>query len=135
MAPFQVSVRIYGNHICGGVIVSQLHVLTSAHCVTIPAGSNIYSIVAGSTIIQSMFDRNHALRIITRITMHPEYNARTLQHDIAVLALNEALPLNDNTMVAAILPQPAVEVPAGTKAYISGWSVHAIIMKKLHLQI
>ena len=30
--PWQVSLKFYGNHFCGGSILDQYHVITAAHC-------------------------------------------------------------------------------------------------------
>lgn len=98
-----------------------MHVLTAGHCVTMPSGSGIYSVAAGTTMIGSGFDRDHVIRFVSRVIFHPDYNARTLQNDIAVLQLNQALPLNDHTLIAANLPQPHIAVPPNSAAFISGW--------------
>lgn len=120
-APFTASVRLFNSHICGGVVISAQHVLTVAHCVTMP-GSAVYSIAAGTSLISSMFDRDVAIRSVNRVYPHPEFDPRTLFNDIAVLVLSATLPLNDATLIAAALPKPNINIiPPRTAAYVSGW--------------
>lgn len=118
--PYTVSIHLFLRHICGGTIISPQHVLTSACCVTIP-GTGIYSIIAGSTLIRGSFDAGHNHRVVARIAMHPEYNARTLQNDIAVLTLRARLATNQHTIVIAGLPPPNVAILPNMIGDISGW--------------
>lgn len=85
-------------------------------------GSAVYSIAAGTTIIQSMFDRDAQIRGVTRVYPHPDFDPRTLFNDIAVLLLSATLPLNGATLVAAALPQSNINtIPAHTAAWVAGW--------------
>lgn len=82
--PYQVSLRYYGQHICGGALIGNQHVLTAAHCFT---GMNP---TAGTF---KVFSSSHTLaggkaHDVLKITLHPRYNpSRTtlLYNDIAVI--------------------------------------------------
>lgn len=122
-APYTVSVRVFLQHICGGVIINHNNILTAAHCVTIP-GIGIYNIIAGSTLINGgAMDVGHNNRIVVRVTMHPEYNARLLQNDIAVLTLRDRLGIDHGRIAPALLPPPNIILPANTIGEIAGWYV------------
>lgn len=67
--PFQVSLQRYGSAICGGTIMSENKVLTSAHCTDGASASSI-SVIAGS----SFRGRGGQLVNVTRVCQHPRYN-------------------------------------------------------------
>lgn len=112
-APWTCRIRLFSAHVCGGAIISQQHVLTSAHCVVMP-GMGIYAIIAGSST------GNGAPTTVTRIILHPEYHSRTLQHDIAVLSLIRPLTPH-RTLAVARLPPIGVPPQPSSVGLISGW--------------
>lgn len=119
--PYTVSLRLLRQHVCGGVIITPNNILTTAHCVTVP-GVGIYSIIAGSTLINGgAMDAGHNHRVVARIVMHPEYNARLLQNDIAVLTLRDRLAINHGTIAPVQLPPPNVVVWPNSLGVVSGW--------------
>lgn len=128
--PYTVSLRLFRQHVCGGVILNANNILTTAHCVTIP-GVGIYSIIAGSTLINGgAVDANHNNRVVARIVMHQEYNARLLQNDIAVLTLRNRLGINHQGIAPVHLPPPNVRMWPQTMGEISGWYVILNILSR-----
>lgn len=77
----------FGNitSLCGGSLISANTVLTAAHCAqnaaatyfTIPGFYSFSDEVLGSDLIQA-----------SRVTAHPQYNATTIDNDIAVITLS-----------------------------------------------
>ena len=61
------------------------------------------------------------------IRIHPHYNDRTMEHDIAILKLPEPLPImgrnSENTWDVdyACLPEIGQVVPEVTKCWAAGW--------------
>ncbi|GAB0100250.1 Peptidase S1 domain-containing protein [Sergentomyia squamirostris] len=115
-SPFQVSIRLYNDvysagqdnfHLCNGAIVHQNYVVTTGHCLkdTIlfpnasrPLTPQMLYVVAGDlspyTNISSSITRN-----VKKITIHKNFNHTTLENDIGLIELHEALPLQNNTNV------------------------------------
>jgi secreted trypsin-like serine protease len=96
---------------CGATYIGQGAILTAAHCLDDFYTSQLY-VHHHYPNEQGGMDV-HPLAI-TGIVAHPEYNPEYLENDIALLFfdVSETLP----TMVAAILPDSDLEIPASLSA-------------------
>ncbi|XP_065361091.1 brachyurin-like [Calliphora vicina] len=122
--PYQVGLIIYiGNskYWCGGSLISNIYVATAGHCAK---GAFKAIVLLGATNID---DPNEVGQI--RITVneasfivHEDYDEATLDNDIALIRLTEAVVYNE--YISNIkLPKNVGPYPsyAGEMARISGW--------------
>jgi len=103
--PWMVSLRKWGHHICGGVIISSLFILTAAHCIP----SNGLSIAIGIIQQSNLTDKDNRIRAITEVYMHSNWNAEKMYNDLAILQLEH--PLNNEFLNKICLPSKFDELP------------------------
>ncbi|MFB7629680.1 serine protease [Streptomyces sp. NPDC056149] len=114
-APWQVSVRTHGGHVCGGSLIRADAVVTAAHCASgMPADS--LSVRAGS----SVRDTGGQVARVARVLRHPKFDAATIDYDVAVLELASPLTLG-NEVRAIPLATEGKEPAEGTPATVTGW--------------
>ncbi|XP_013110296.2 serine protease SP24D-like [Stomoxys calcitrans] len=115
--PYQVSLRIENNHICGGSIISYNYIVTAAHCVVQgnppkQVDPHSLTIYAGSNYINS----GGLVLKVAEVKVHPSYKGGN--NDIALLKLT--LPLIFNEHLRAI-PLAVHDSPTGVPVITSGW--------------
>merc|ERR1711911_299063 len=110
--PWQVSLKSFGSHICGGSVVNKNQIITAAHCCQ---GQLAFldSIVAGA------HDRNlesgHQTRAIQSMEYHESWNTPDFDHDICIVTLKEPLNLDyPNVAPIDFFKLDDEEVPAET---------------------
>ncbi|KAH8287518.1 hypothetical protein KR054_009269 [Drosophila jambulina] len=120
-APWQVSLRNKGKHICGGSIYNETIIITAAHCFfnkdkeKTPVNIEDLEVMAGSANKLS----SETIVKVAEIKLHSEYDKFTPDNDIAVMKLSEPLDLTTKKMQKIAL---AEKDPApGTKARVTGW--------------
>ncbi|KAF7996513.1 hypothetical protein HCN44_002145 [Aphidius gifuensis] len=103
--PFQVSVRIHGDHhLCGGCIISNFHVLTSASCIT----SDVNIILGNLKVLSGTNDRNNRdnygkIHDVDLVIIHHEYSPRKFwANDICLLKLSNELQFNRQVVLPSI---------------------------------
>lgn len=111
--PYQVSIRSYELHYCGGVIINSRWILTVAHC-TIRRNKESVTIVVGTDELNA----NGAVHAVSKIVIHPKFNSRKLANDLSVV--KTATKLIFNKQVKAI-PLGSTYVGGGVKAIMTGW--------------
>lgn len=79
--PWQLSLRINGNHRCGASIISENRALSAAHCYR-PASDRMrqLTVLAGSTL--RFGDGGSYIIGLDKYIQHPKYNNATLANGI-----------------------------------------------------
>ena len=96
--------------LCGGVLISPKAILTTAECVANHSPSSL-SVRVGSLSRTS----GGTVTDTTKITTHPQYSADTLNANVAVIQLSNAVSNIQPVSVAASSPRD------GTKLTMYGW--------------
>ncbi len=90
---WSVSLQKYGEHSCGGTIISPLHIITAAHCVKDPSEIIQYAtVVVGIDVLNQASLPIAQVRSVINVFSHPQYSDVSKANDIAVLRLDQ--PLN-----------------------------------------
>merc|ERR1712110_151424 len=104
--------------LCGGTIVNKKFVVTAAHCWD-SRFTNLRVIVGEHSICDGINEGGKVINV-KKATMHPDYNKKTMDNDIAVLELADELTFTDK-IKPACLPSSATKDFSGTGSTISGW--------------
>merc|ERR1711953_61259 len=105
--------------LCGGTIVNKKFVITAAHCWD-SRMTNLRVIVGEHNVFCDGVNEGGKVINVKKATMHPDYNKKTTDNDIAVLELSEELTFTDKIRPAC-LPSSATKDYSGTASTISGW--------------
>jgi secreted trypsin-like serine protease len=122
--PWQVSLEVeviknpLYSHFCGGAILADRWIVTAAHCVQDNSPSEIV-VIAGTNQLGVSVDR----RAVSRIFIKPDFNLLNMDNDVALLELEQALPLGQKIAAISIL-RPADEsqtLQSDAKLVVVGW--------------
>lgn len=114
--PFQIAMIYSGFFLCGGTIVGPTFVITAAHC-TYGRTANNTKIKAGSSFLYT----GGFFFQVESFANHPKYNNETLNYDLAILILEEALPTTMPEIQPIQLPERDEPIANNAIARVSGW--------------
>ncbi|XP_046644545.1 trypsin-1-like [Daphnia pulicaria] len=125
--PFQISLQrksssgIFSQS-CGGSILNENTILDAAHCVDGVADVSIFRVVAGEHDLFQVSSLEQNMDV-NNILMHPDYNKKTSENDIALIYLAAPLDLSVPSAKPINMPPATWEFdpPAGIVATVSGW--------------
>lgn len=125
--PYAVSIREYGNdHYCGGAIINEQFIITSAVCLEVYRGdeddSHIWKprdLVALAGVV-SLDATNGTLLEIEEVTRHEGFNISTLIHDLALCRTKEKIEFTD--FIAPVgLPSEDIPPKDDLDVTVAGW--------------
>lgn len=144
--PWQVFLRA-DNYICGGSIIGEDWVVTAAHCVFDDEGDPIdvskMSVKVGATNI-GFTSTQGKLYTIKKYVVHENYDPESLENDIAVLKISEAIDFENAESIELITKQDSIDgyTDPGILAWVTGWGLTNIdprtfpdILQKVQLPI
>lgn len=93
-----------GIHSCGGLIVNENWILTSAHC-TLKHPSKLAVSYGHNQDLIAMFDSGRI--VVEKIVVHPNFtenvNKKTYTNDLALVKMSSPLPIDGENVSAACL--------------------------------
>ncbi|KAL5291645.1 hypothetical protein ACFFRR_010819 [Megaselia abdita] len=124
--PYQVGVstkKLGSFYWCGGSVISELYVLTAAHCVAGEIDSVL--LIFGATdrldVYQTGSSRQNITNVSGQIIVHPLYNPNEITSDVALIRLNQKLEFSDYIQPARLPERNRFQTFANSPAVLSGW--------------
>ncbi|XP_064596446.1 transmembrane protease serine 3-like [Liolophura sinensis] len=116
--PWQVSVQVYGQHVCGGTLIDRQWVLTASHCFDDVPRSAQWSVILGD--YDQYHNEGHEIRVYaSKVIRHEHYNPTQIQNDVALVKLTS--PVTYTKYISpACLPERN-EKFEGLYCTVTGW--------------
>uniref|UniRef100_A0A1L8EGF7 Putative chymotrypsin-2-like protein n=1 Tax=Haematobia irritans TaxID=7368 RepID=A0A1L8EGF7_HAEIR len=112
--PYQVSIQnTFGEHVCGGSILSPQWILTAAHCLEWPKE---YLKVVTGTVNWTKPDAEH---FVDDLRVHCLHNKPMYHNDIALIHLSTPIVYNARTQPVKLATSNTLK--DGDKLLLSGW--------------
>ncbi|NWU55799.1 OVCH2 protein, partial [Dromas ardeola] len=120
--PWQVSVQISDEHICGGAVLAKEWVVTAAHCFNSREPyRDLWMVVTG---LHDLTEQEYSQkRSVKQYIIHPSFNKTTMDSDIALLQLAEPLEFN-HYVCPVCLPAKEEMVQPSRVCVVTGWGAH-----------
>lgn len=120
--PWTVSLRVFsGNvfsHICGGTLVSSRIVVTAAHCFDSYSASQ-FGVVIGINDLSARDSGN--TYYISQLTVHPNYDAKNILNDIAVIRLKRQVVVSQSVLPICLPSSNSNNVILNKNVIVTGW--------------
>ncbi|XP_062974843.1 ovochymase-2 [Elgaria multicarinata webbii] len=132
--PWQASLQILGENICGGTVITSTWLLTAAHCFKgREQHRDLWEVVVGTHDIEDQ-ELNSQKRSVKWYMIHPDFNTVTMDSDIALVQLTESLEFN-HYVRPVCLPEKDEKIEPSRLCVITGWGNQyedGEISRKLH---
>ncbi|KAF5287792.1 hypothetical protein FQA39_LY15728 [Lamprigera yunnana] len=111
--PYQVSIRYYDSHNCGGSVINKNTILTAAHCLDGYSPSSLTVIVGTKHISEGGESHN-----VLTATIYPDYDSSTNENDIGIIKLASDITFNDKVQPVALETE---DIGDRSPCILSGW--------------
>jgi len=108
---------------CGGTLICNQYIATASHCVDGFTADGIQVWVYEENFLVEDENPHPTIKVdVEEITMHPEYDKRKIDNDIALLKLKEPVEITKASFITpACLPADNENTFEGEEAVVAGW--------------
>lgn len=111
----------FQSQFCAGSLTTSTTIVTAAHCVVNQDNGRVTRpsdvLVAFTRDLDSS---NFPTRLVTQISIHPDYVIKSTENDVAVLTLSQ--PITNIPFISVLTPDLATEYTSGGQsAQVAGW--------------
>lgn len=107
--------------LCGGTVLNDNHVLTSASCVMDHTALGLKVMAAGLDLLGSAGYEEY--KNIQHVFIHEAYDPVTKTNDIAVLRTGQNFVFVEGLIDPTVLPEDDLEPASGAFASVAGWGM------------
>jgi len=114
--PYQVQLRKWDRHSCGGSVINEEWIITAAHCLDDHIGLNNLSVAVRQYDVSQLEDE--IILDIAEYILHPRWPIPG--NDIALIRVAERLDFSDGTVAPVCAPDEE-RLYVGSPSVVSGW--------------
>uniref|UniRef100_UPI00358EA3FD transmembrane protease serine 6-like n=1 Tax=Myxine glutinosa TaxID=7769 RepID=UPI00358EA3FD len=134
--PWQVAMLKGNSLFCSATLISTHWLVTAAHC--IPSSISSITVHLGK-LNHTQRNSEQVTRKVKQAIVHPKYNARTIDYDVALLHLKSPVAFS-SAIQPACLPASSHLFAAGEKCWVTGWGntggdSYASILQELEINL
>ncbi|XP_042534306.1 transmembrane protease serine 11A-like [Dipodomys spectabilis] len=113
--PWQASLQRGNIHQCGATLISNMWLVTAAHCFKSNANPRQWTVSFGTTINPPLMKRE-----VRRIIVHERYRSPAREYDIAVVQISPRVTFTDDVRHVC-LPEASASLRPNSTVYITGF--------------
>ncbi|KFO20447.1 Transmembrane protease serine 11B [Fukomys damarensis] len=113
--PWQASLKMDGRHYCGATLISEVFLVTAAHCFTKTDNPKKFTVSFGTEVTPPYLQH-----YVQQIIIHEGYVKGEHHDDIAIIRLTEKV-LFKNDVHRVCLPEATQTFMPGEGAVVTGW--------------
>ncbi|XP_018403820.1 PREDICTED: transmembrane protease serine 3-like [Cyphomyrmex costatus] len=117
--PYQISLRIFERHSCGGSIINRHTILTAAHCIrgygSDPKALESLTVHAGTNLL----NENGTVYKVKQAISHEDFDSFKLVNDIGLLILSTSIEYTKYIQPISLAITDIA--PSGSSCILSGW--------------
>ncbi|XP_051899161.1 transmembrane protease serine 6 isoform X2 [Pristis pectinata] len=118
--PWQASLQVNSMHVCGGILINERWVLSAAHCFPSSyAPPEYWTIYLGKFKLSTVGSNELSFKVL-RIIVHPYFDEETYDYDVALLELDQPVPVVPTTFPIC-LPAKTHVFEKGQLCWVTGW--------------
>lgn len=117
--PWQVSIKLNGEHHCGGSLVTDRWIITASHCFNQLSSPSNFTVLVGAMKLSDPGPHS-IIASVGCIILNPTYEGDLRTGDIALIQLEQRLPLSHHINPICV-PSANINFLPGHTCWVTGW--------------